>query len=371
MEIDSKLEKAFQAFNLKMTQKQMQSYLEQVNQLKGLPAVLQKMNQWAHKVGYLTKKKLSDNQHFEYLDKKTGVTFKTQINYARSNYTPEPLKGKKIPKLHCPICFENVGVEGKKDLRVFSFDLSEGRSFFIQQTPFPLFPYHFILIDHEQNPMRVNKQSLEDLTHFIEMAPGYVGCSNSDIEGAGASIVHHHHYQIFKKLQLPIMEAEWRDDAFERTNVSGYTVKWGLLNYPCATIKVVCRNKTAFIRTLNSLIRHWKKREKGNTANLVIQHEEGYWVGYAILRNPEFQTPEWILPIKSEGIGVIEAAGEGIYPVPSGDNEGWAWQQIEKHGLKVIKGIVEGVNPVAEENVSTLFTEFKAALVASRDHWCV
>lgn len=366
---DDKLEKGFEAYSLKFTQKQMQSYLEQVFMEKGLPEVLEKMNTWSHQVGYLTPEKLTDNRLFEYLDKSTGVTFKTQINYARSNYTPKPLAGKNIPKLHCPICFENVGIPGKENLRVFSFDLREGRRFFIQQTPFPLFPYHFVLVDHEKRPMQMSLLSLKDLTRFIDLAPDYVACSNSDVEWAGASILQHHHYQVFKDLHLPIMEAQFCEKTYERTNACGYTLKWGLLNYPIATLKLLCRDRLTLVNLSHAIIQYWKKQKKGNTCNLIVRYHQKQWEAYFILRNPDFRTPQKLQTIKSEGVGIIEVAGEGIYPVPSGDKEAWAWDQIENHGLSVIKGIIEGANPVPQKDWPALFQSFKLAISGVVSHW--
>ena len=65
-----------------------------------------------------------------------------------------------------------------------------------------------------------------------------------------------------------------------------------------------------------------------------------------IFRNPNYRTPKKIQAVKTEGIGIIEVCGYGIYPVPHGDNKDKAWDLINNHGLEVIHGIISGNNPI-------------------------
>lgn len=354
----------FSAFDLSFTQVQMQDYLEKIYQAQGLSAVLEKLFEWEMGVGYLTEGKLKDNLRFAYPDPETGVIFKTQINIARSNYSPKPLDGKNVPKLHCPICFDNIGIPGKEDLRAFSFELEPNRKFFIQLTPFPLFTHHCVLVDHLPRPMIMSKQSVLDLVNFLNLAPGYVGCSNSDVEWAGASILSHHHYQVFKNLKLPVMEARWAEGLFKRTNVWGYTVEYGFLNYPIAVMKLTCRDQDVFIESAGALIQAWKSQVPGqNTLNLIVQKLEKNWVAYLILRNPDHRTPAELTHIKSEGVGIIEVAGEGIYPVPKGEQAEKIMTQIKEKGLDVIKGIIAGNNPLEKSQWPQQLDLFSRALM--------
>lgn len=358
------LKKDFEKYNKSFTQDKMQTYLEHVQQEQGLSEALEVLYQWSRGSGYLTDALFEDNVHYTYNDKALGVNFRTQINYARSKYSDKPSAAKANKKLHCAICFENVAAAGKELLRAFSFEISDHRRFFAQLTPFPLYPYHFVVIDHEKRPMILSRQSLIDMTSFVEKAPDYTACSNSDVEWAGASILTHHHYQMFKDLQLPIMEAAWHGDYFERTNVHGYTMCWGFLNFPIATIKLRCRDKKAFVCTAAELIRLWKHQDPNkNTMNLVIHLDEtGYWVGYLILRNPDFRTPDSLHHIKTEGIGIIEVAGEGVYPVPSGDAADETLKEIKNDGLEVIKSIISSNNPLPEEDWAAQMTLFSDVL---------
>ncbi len=344
------LSEQFLAFDCVFTQDQMQAYLSSIYQQSGLNKALDKLYQWAFGVGYLTESKLNDNKRYRFADPETGVCFRTQINIARSSYTPKPIKGKNIPKLHCPICYENVGIPGKEDLRVFGFDLSPGRPFFVQLTPFPLFPKHFVLVDRQPRPMIMEKQSVQDLVDFIQLASGYTGCSNSDVEWAGASILVHHHYQVFDDLQLPIMEAQVIEAFSGRMGQASL----GLLHYPIATCRLVSPDASEFIDLAGRIIAIWKQQDPGhNTCNLVIRKlVTGCYEAHIIFRNPAYLTPPSLTKIKSEGVGIIEVAGEGIYPVP--DTQA-LWQEIERDGLAVIKGIIAGNNPVKRAHFGDLF----------------
>ncbi len=375
------LEKNFKNFDLNFSQENMQDYLNfiYINNLNNLNPVLEKLSEWEYGVGYLTEGKLKDNLRFSYPDPETNINFKTQINIARSNYSPKPLDANKLKnisqnisqnilKLHCPICFENIGlggIPGKENLRAFSLELGLNRNFFIQFTPFPLFPYHCVLIDQLPRPMIMSEQSVIDLTNFIQKAPGYTGCSNSDVEWAGASILIHHHYQVFKDLKLPIMDAEWDSKNYKKTNIQGYTLEFGFLNYPIACIKLMCRDLSVFTQSAGALIRSWKAQDPGkNTLNLIIKYDElkNTWIAYLILRNPDHRTSPDLAYIKSEGVGIIEVAGEGIYPVPKdGENKTGKeiLEEIKTNGLEIIKTIIQNNNPLDKKFWPEQFLSFE------------
>ena len=345
--------------DLSFSQSDMQVCLQDLYHQQGLNAALGALFDWSLAVGYLTPSKLNDNKRYTYADSKTGVNFKTQINIARSLYSPKPLEGKNIPKLHCPICIENQTLPGKEDLRVFEFELSPGRDFFVQLTPFPLFPHHFVLIAREPVPMIMERQSVQDLMDFITLAPGYVGCSNSDVEWAGASVLVHHHYQVFKNLHLPIMEARYFSACHSREK-GNPGLEFGLLNFPIACCKLTTTSAKDIVAAGGKVIQQWKQKDPGRTTcNLVLRKVGDGYELYVIFRNPDFRTPSELTAIKSEGVGIIEVAGEGIYPVPKGEDADKLWHQIEHEGLSVIQGIIEGNNPIKRTEFHERFLEIQ------------
>ncbi|MCA9732692.1 MAG: hypothetical protein H6696_00250 [Deferribacteres bacterium] len=342
----SRLKNEFEKYTLNTSQEEIQAYLELEYEKNNFQHVLELLVQWGQRTGYYSPEMLKVNKHYSYLDQETGVRFTIQINYQRDRYQPLPMQAANGMKLHCLICIENIGLPGKENLRVFQFRLPQNRKFFIQLTPYPLREKHFVLVELAKNPMRMDKNSVADLVHFVDMAPDYVGCSNSDVEWAGASILAHHHYQVFEKLHLPIMQAKYHSD-LQRNESEKIT--FGLLNFPMACCKIIMQNRTKFIEVCGELIHAWKTMDPGrNTCNLIVHKQGADYVCYLIFRNPKFRTTEKWQAFKTEGVGIIEVAGEGILPVPKGENAQYQFLTIQKNGLNVIKGIIGENNPIQE-----------------------
>jgi hypothetical protein len=416
------LQQAFARFDLSFSQAAMQAYLDEVCRRSGLRAVLDLLWEWESRVGYFNLDSLKQNRRYQFYDEGFAVTLRAQVNFARDKYSPQPaivskgafekfeplaippLRGvSKIrsklftrshgvfkdascqqdteqhapsaphggtfqmpsnsPPVHCAICYENLEQPGKEKLRVFKFFLHAAREYFVQATPFPLFEKHFVVITREKLPMQMNGQSLADLTRVVELAPGYVGCSNSDVDWAGASILNHHHYQIFDRLDLPVMHAA----AVSEFHAAHAELNYGLLHFPCACCKVTSRARALWLVACGNIIAAWKELEPGrNTCNLVVTKERGLYTCYILFRNPGFRTAEELLAIKSEGVGVIEVAGEGIYPAPSGEQAEAIWHRLEHEGLHVIKALIASNNPVPREKFGELFEVVTRAAQAAR-----
>ena len=340
-----------------ITQEEMQKELQNIFEAHGLEFVMDALFAWEMKTGYITKSKLEDNEHLSFYDEEYGISFRIQINLARSNYKPVPLQGKNIPELYSPITIENVGIPGKENLRVFIFSLDGGeRKFFVQVTPFPLFNNHYVLINLEKVPQKISPQTIEDLFNFVKLSPHYTACSNSDLAWTGASILKHMHYQVFDSLVLPVMEA--KDD--DKYVIHVKDTKISALHYPLGVVKVSGQEES--VKSLMAkVIENWRdeNREK-NSVNLIVVKTETGFDGYIFLRNQDHRTPDSLQRIKSEGVGIIEVAGEGILPVPKGDDAEEIWKEIRENGLSVIKGIIEGNNPIKDR---TFFDKFLKKLV--------
>ena len=353
------LQQAFARFDLSFSQDAMQNYLTAVYHSSGLRAVLAALWEWEHRVRYFNLDSLQENRRYHYFDAATQITFRAQVNFARHRYSNAAPPVPRNTGLHCAICYDNLSQPGKEKLRVFRFALHESREYFVQVTPFPLFEKHFVVIAMAQVPMQMSAQSLEDLTRFVELAPEYVGCSNSDVEWAGASILAHHHYQVFERLDLPIMHAHWAAPFYyEDENLA-----LGLLDFPCACCKVISHSRARWLAACGEIIAAWKQKAPGkNTCNLVVTKTGEFYTCYILFRNPAFRTAPELLAIKTEGVGVIEVAGEGIYPVPSGEHAAAVWEQIEHDGLHVIKTLIASNNPVPRANFGELFAMITAAV---------
>lgn len=315
----------------------------------GIESVMSTLFKWELKVGYITKKLMSSNIKLKFYDEKYKLTFRLQVNIARSKYSPTVDTSKVNKKLHCPICFENIGTPGKEKLRAFVFPIDgKKRIFFIQTTPFPLFWNHFVLISMKKEPQNINFTTIEDLFNFTDITPNYTNCSNSDLPWTGASILSHLHYQIFGSLHLPVMDAQPIPEYIYEKDY----VRIEPLFYPCGVVRFKSLYRSNIMQKMYSVIKKWKEMEPSKqSVNLIVMKtgkNKTIYEGYVFLRNSDYRTPKSLQKIKSEGIGIIEMAGEAILPVPKGtpEEQKWIWNQIKKNGLSVIKGIIEGNNPI-------------------------
>ncbi len=303
---------------------------------------LEALYQQEIKLGYIEPDRLSENKYYELKDSHYNITFKAQINYLRDSYINDMSKQQSKPGIDCPICYDNIYEPGKEKLRVHPFNLAN-REFFAQYTPYPLFPYHTVLITREHYPMCIDQQVVTDLLTFIKQAPDYTCCSNSDVQWAGASILQHHHYQVFKDLQLPIQTARSEFDHISKD------FNLELLHYPIACARVSSNNAQRIEDIGGKIIQFWKEQRQNNTCNLLLDHCNNQYNLYILFRHPDYRTPIPIQKVKSEGIGVVEVCGYGIYPVPHGDNAKFIWDKIDNDGLNVIKTLIAGNNPIADE----------------------
>ncbi len=326
-------------------QHKIQNLLEGISKIGGIPLVADCLYRWALSVGYFSRTQLEVNEQLCFLDSDMEIEFRVQINVGRSKYSPNQQNSESLPPLHCAICKEQVGRPGKEKLRIFEFLLpGSGRRYFLQLTPFPLFPYHYVLILSDPEPMMVNERSVWDMFAFLSCAPGYTVCSNSDVEWAGASILAHHHFQVFKGLTLPVMTAgTMKEFASKACSVA-------LLNYPLAVLRIRGTDENAIASLASGVIDAWKVQDSGrNTANLALKREPTGFAFYIFFRNPSFRTPEHLLRFKSEGVGVIEAAGMGIFPVPSGPDKDNIWAEIRTNGKRIMREMLGGLNPITQD----------------------
>ena len=358
------LREGFLALPPDTPQERIQDHLEQIHALSNLSEVMDCLYRWELSAGYITREKLEEVERLEFPDPQTGVTFRLQVNFARTRYTdaqereraaPEPPARSPAPPARSPappapraclLCRENIGRPGKEALRVYEFPL-DGRSrrFFLQLTPFPLYPYHFVPVLAEHAPQRLSAQSLSDMLDLLRLAPGYTVVSNSDVEWAGASILTHLHFQMLRGVRLPVMAARPVPGLTRR--LAGISVEF--LDYPMAAFRFSSAEEQPLAAAAAALLERWQSLDPGrNTVNLNLIREPGPRPGYlatVLLRNPDYRTPESLRRLKSEGVGVIEASGEAILPVPKGPDAEPLWHMIREDGLSLVKALIAGNSP--------------------------
>lgn len=296
--------------------------------------ILTVLEEWLRSIGYFSHLK-EPNLFLRFPRWWTdSVELWLQVNYSRLGYRAPSARQPQ----HCPLCIENIGTEGKELLRVYEFELA-GTWYFAHPTPFPIHDGHFVLNVREHVPMRVNRQSLEEAYAFLRQAPGWLLASNSDVEWAGASVLGHHHFQVFRNLQLPVERAPWI-----ATRWDGNTrVQW--VNWPAPVTRLIGQPEEV-LRRGAQLIEEWKAIDPGrNTGNYLMRLERGILTLTFFFRNPAYITPDDLKAIKSEGVGIVEMAGEAIVPPRPDLNRDANREYFERIGAEFTIALISSNSP--------------------------
>jgi len=298
--------------------------------------ILTVLEEWLRSVGYFSHLK-EPNLFLRFPGWWTdSVELWLQVNYSRLGYRAPSARQPQ----HCPLCIENIGSEGKELLRVYEFELAS-TWYFAHPTPYPLHDGHFVLNVREHAPMRVNRQSLDEAYAFLQQAPGWLLASNSDVEWAGASVLGHHHFQVFRGLQLPVEHAPWlasRRDGATR-------VQW--VNWPAPVARLVGPPEDVLLWA-SDLIETWKAIDPGrNTGNYLMRLVSGVLTLTFFFRNPAYVTADELKVIKSEGVGIVEMAGEAIVPPKPNLDRNGNREYFEKIGAEFTVALITSNAPPA------------------------
>jgi len=294
-----------------------------------LDAALRNLGAWLESIGYFAH--LTDtNERLSFRDDALGLMLRLQVNYSRLAYR-SPAADRRVA---CPLCIENIGTPGKELLRVFHFALA-GRPFFSHPTPFPLCEGHFVVNSLAHEPMAIGERGLRESADFVAQAQSWLVASNSDVEWAGASVLGHHHMQVFADLVLPLESAHPLHD------LTLSECEGSFLDWPCPVVRLAGDTEPT-LAAASRLIAAWKAIDPGKaTFNSLMRRKAGGGLAIHLLfRHPDFRTQEPLRQIKSEGIGIIEMAGEVIVPPIAGKSREENRAYFEREGLAVIRGII-------------------------------
>lgn len=307
---------------------------EHFGQPDRLAAALDELARWSESVGYFDHLG-RPNAHLQFDDSRTGVPLRLQVNTSRLGYRPP--EGARAPA--CPLCFENIGTPGKERLRVFEFALV-GTEYFAHLTPFPLRPGHFVVNTRVHEPMRIGERGLRETAALLDRVPGWLAASNSDVEWAGASILAHHHVQLFRALELPV------ESARAQRLVGDGDTRVEILDWHCPVARIG-GSREGVLRAAADAISRWKQADSGRaTCNYLMRQRGGEdWHMHLFFRHPDHRTPPELQAIKSEGIGIIEMAGEVIVPPLAGCDSDANHEYFARHGAEIVRGIISGNAP--------------------------
>jgi galactose-1-phosphate uridylyltransferase len=185
--------------------------------------------------------------------------------------------------------------------------------------------------------------------------------SNSDVEWAGASILSHLHFQMLRGVRLPVLGA--RPAQGLTRPIPGGLAEF--LDYPLAAFRFSGRQPGPLRKAAGTFLEKWKSLDPGrNTVNLnLVRSPGGPEPGFELvvmLRNPDYRTPESLRRFKSEGVGVVEASGEAILPVPRGPEAPEMWNEIRERGLGLVKSLIAGNSPPRDPQMARDLLEHAA-----------
>ncbi|MGC8741914.1 MAG: hypothetical protein ACP5QZ_09440 [Candidatus Sumerlaeaceae bacterium] len=312
-----------------LEQADVQKLLGAFYRAQGLEAALHELEMWLASVGYFDH--LTETNIFlDFAPRENLPSLRLQVNYSRLSYRlPEGARAQT-----CPLCYENIGSPGKEKLRVLECDLA-GTPYFAHPTPFPLHPGHFVLNLRAHEPMRVNEQSLREAAAFVRQAPHWLLASNSDVAWAGASVLGHHHFQIFRSLLLPLEQARPLECRTQED------VEIELLDWPAPVARLKGTAK-AVLALASKIVAKWKQLDVGKcTFNYLMRMDEGKLIVHLIFRHPLYVSSPRLKQIKSEGVGVIEMAGEAIVPPRTGCTRAHNEAFFRRHGWAIAYAIMQ------------------------------
>jgi len=279
-----------------------------------------------------------------------NIRWKSQVKYGEIEISINLSKPEKDPKdiakarllkssnyPACLLCKENVGFAGdlKRDGRVthriIPVDLN-GKAYYLQYSPYVYYNEHCIVFNKEHVPMKISRQTFENLLAFVEKFPHYMLGSNADLPIVGGSILSHDHYQ-GGSYHFPIQDAQvletFNFKAYPHTDVS-------LLNWPLTTIRLQSASKEEIVALSEKMLLSWKayscpelsilaftENTPHNTITPICRMNNGRFEMDLVLRNNRTSEiyPDGIFHphqenhhIKKENIGLIEVMGLAVLP---------------------------------------------------------
>ncbi|NLL36340.1 MAG: UDP-glucose--hexose-1-phosphate uridylyltransferase [Fretibacterium sp.] len=235
----------------------------------------------------------------------------------------------------CLLCRENEGFCGglthpaRQNLRLIPMDLA-GRSWFFQYSPYAYYNEHCIILSERHEPMRISRETFENLLAFLDVLPHYFAGSNADLPIVGGSILSHDHYQggryCFAMERAPV---ERQYDCFEGASCG--RVKW-----PMSALRLQSESPEPLIEASTRVLEAWRgysdesvevlafsDGKPHNTITPIARLRDGRYEMDLVLRNNRTspQHPLGIFHphaeqhhIKKENIGLIEVMGLAVLP---------------------------------------------------------
>lgn len=278
------------------------------------------------------------------------------INLSKPEKDPRDIAKAKTVKAtgypKCLLCRENEGFAGhaghpaRETHRLIPLNF-RGHKWFLQYSPYTYYNEHCIVLNNDHVPMKISRDTFENICDFITEFPHYFVGSNADLPIVGGSILSHDHYQgghyTFPMATAPI-EKSYSFEGF--SDVEAGHVKW-----PMSTLRLKSENRKQLIDLAEKILTAWRGysdesvgilaetdaphntitpigRRRGNAYELDLvfrnnrtsdEHPLGIYHPHAEVHH-----------IKKENIGLIEVMGLAVLPARLKDE----MAHVKEHLLK-------------------------------------
>ena len=280
------------------------------------------------------------------------------INLSKPEKDPRDIAKAKLAKASsypkCLLCRENEGYAGRSNHparqthRLIQLEL-DGQPWFLQYSPYTYYNEHCIVLNSRHIPMKISRQTFQNLADFLDIFPHYFAGSNADLPIVGGSILSHDHYQGGRytfAMERAAVEKEYSFPGFP-------AVRAGRVKWPMSVLRLTSGDRTQLIALADQILQCWRgysdagveilaetEGEPHNTITPIARRRKGDYEFDLVLRNNRttaehplglFHPHAEVHHIKKENIGLIEVLGLAILPAR-------LKQEIAAVGVELVKG---------------------------------
>lgn len=286
------------------------------------------------------------------------------INLSKPEKDPRDIAKAKTVKStgypKCLLCRENEGFAGhaghpaRETHRLIPLNF-RGHQWFLQYSPYTYYNEHCILLNTDHVPMKISRDTFENICDFITEFPHYFVGSNADLPIVGGSILSHDHYQgghYTFPMAVAEVEKTYKFDKFPEVEV-------GRVNWPLSTLRLKSKNRKQLIDLAEHILTAWRgysDESVGILAETDAPHNtitpigrrrgEAYELDLALRNNRTsdehplgiYHPHAEVHHIKKENIGLIEVMGLAVLPARLKDEMAQVKENLIK-GTEDISGI--------------------------------
>ncbi len=293
------------------------------------------------------------------------------INLSKPEKDPRDIAKAKTVKAtgypKCLLCRENEGFAGhanhpaRENHRIIPLNF-RGHEWFLQYSPYTYYNEHCIVLNSEHVPMKINRDTFENICDFITEFPHYFIGSNADLPIVGGSILSHDHYQGgHYTFPMAVAEIEKTYKFKDFPEVEAGRVKWAM-----STLRLRSENRKQLIDLAEKILAAWRKysdESVGILAETDAPHNTITPIGRRrgdafeldlVFRNNRtseehplgiYHPHAEVHHIKKENIGLIEVMGLAVLPARLKDE----MAHVKENILKGVEDI-SGFEDIAKHN---------------------